>query len=112
MDLRRESVSRDESQAPDHLRVSLNQRVVQTWAVEHRHSKIAEHEIVLVLGDAIERLLPVEHSLRLQASLVEDLAAIDMQARRLSPQRLRQLVGIGGRAARFIDRTFGKGDRE
>ena len=40
-------------------------------------------------------------------ALVEDLAAIDMQARRLSPGALRRMVGIGGRAARLIDRTFG-----
>jgi len=43
-------------------------------------------------------------------ALAEDLAAIDTQARRLSPATLRQLVGIGGRAARFLDRTFGKRD--
>lgn len=39
--------------------------------------------------------------------LAEDLAAIDTQARRLSPQFLRQMVGLSGRAARFMDRTFG-----
>jgi len=42
--------------------------------------------------------------------LAEDVAAIDMQARRLSPRALRQMIGIGGRAARFIDRTFGRRD--
>jgi len=40
--------------------------------------------------------------------LAEDLVAIDAQARRLSSGALRQIVGIGGRAARFIDRTFGR----
>jgi DNA-binding transcriptional regulator GbsR (MarR family) len=40
-------------------------------------------------------------------ALVEDLAAIDMQARRLSPQMLRQMIGVGGIAARVIGRTFG-----
>jgi DNA-binding transcriptional ArsR family regulator len=44
-------------------------------------------------------------------ALAEDLAAIDMQARRLSPRALRQMIGIGGRAARFMDRTFGRRDR-
>lgn len=39
--------------------------------------------------------------------LVEDLAAVDLQARRVSPQFLRQLIGVSGRAARFIDRTLG-----
>jgi hypothetical protein len=43
--------------------------------------------------------------------LAEDLAAIDMQARRLSPQTLRRMVGFGGRAARFMDRTLGKRGR-
>ncbi len=42
-------------------------------------------------------------------ALVEDLAAIDMQASRLSPESLRQFIRIGGRAARFLDRRFGKG---
>lgn len=54
--------------------------------------------------------------LRLQVgkllALVEDLAAIDMQTRRLPPRALRQLVGVGGRAARLFDRTFGRKDRE
>jgi len=45
-------------------------------------------------------------------TLAEDLAALDQQARRLSPKTLRQMVGIGGRAARFLDRTFGGGRNE
>jgi DNA-binding transcriptional regulator GbsR (MarR family) len=44
-------------------------------------------------------------------ALAEDLAVIDMQARRLSPQTLRRMVGFGGRAARFMDRTLGKRGR-
>lgn len=44
--------------------------------------------------------------------LVEDIAAIDAQAQRLSPRLLRGLVGISGRAARLVDRAFGeKGGR-
>jgi DNA-binding transcriptional regulator GbsR (MarR family) len=43
--------------------------------------------------------------------LVEDLAAIDVQARRLSPRTLRQLVRFGGRAARFLDRSPGRRER-
>ena len=39
--------------------------------------------------------------------LVEDLAAVDLQARRVSPQFLRQLIGVSGRAARFFDRALG-----
>ncbi|HEX6841101.1 MAG TPA: hypothetical protein VF113_06225 [Stellaceae bacterium] len=42
---------------------------------------------------------------RMQA-LVEDLAAIDVQARRLPSTTLIRLVGLGGRAARFLARTF------
>lgn len=43
-------------------------------------------------------------------ALVEDLAAIDVQARRLSPQTLRRLVGLGGRVGRLINRTLRTGD--
>jgi len=39
--------------------------------------------------------------------LAEDLASIDAQARRLSPRFMRQMVGLSGRAARFMDRAFG-----
>ncbi len=42
-------------------------------------------------------------------SLAEDLAAIDTQASRLSPDSLRQVIRFGGRAARFLDRRLGKG---
>lgn len=41
--------------------------------------------------------------------LVEDIAAIDAGARRLSPDTFRKLVGMGGRAARLVDRAFGRG---
>lgn len=41
--------------------------------------------------------------------LVEDLAALDAQAQRLSPRLLRGLVGISGRAARLADRAFRTG---
>ncbi|TFI59930.1 hypothetical protein E2493_01380 [Sphingomonas parva] len=43
--------------------------------------------------------------------LVEDIAAIDAQAHRLSPAVLRRLIGAGGRAARLIDRAFGRAKR-
>lgn len=39
-------------------------------------------------------------------ALVEDLAAIDVQARRLPSAAFIRLVGLGGRAARFLGRTF------
>jgi DNA-binding transcriptional regulator GbsR (MarR family) len=38
--------------------------------------------------------------------LVEDIAAINKQAERLPPTAIRQMVGLGGMAARFLDRTF------
>lgn len=38
-------------------------------------------------------------------ALVDDIAAIDAQARRLSPETLRRLIGAGGRVARFLDRA-------
>jgi len=41
-------------------------------------------------------------------TLLDDIAAIDAQARRLSPRLLRQMVGFGGIAARLIDRTLGR----
>ncbi|HMK67151.1 MAG TPA: hypothetical protein VK433_01290 [Stellaceae bacterium] len=40
--------------------------------------------------------------------LAEDLTAIDGQARRLSPQALRQMLRLGGRAARLVERTLGR----
>lgn len=43
--------------------------------------------------------------------LLDDAAAIDAQARRLSPATLRRLIGAGGRAARFLDSAFGQGKR-
>lgn len=52
----------------------------------------------------------VRQALRL-FELVEDIAAIDAGTRNVSPDTMRRLVGIGGRAARFIDRAFGSGRR-
>lgn len=40
------------------------------------------------------------------ASLVDDVAAIDAGARRLSPTTVRRLVGLGGRASRLVDRAL------
>lgn len=45
---------------------------------------------------------------RLLHDLVDDLAAIDAGARRLSPDAMRRMVSIGGRAARFVDKAFGR----
>ena len=44
--------------------------------------------------------------------LAEDLDAISNQAQRLSPATIRQMVGLGGFAARVLNRTpFGRRDR-
>ncbi|MBU1462754.1 MAG: hypothetical protein KJ551_04385 [Alphaproteobacteria bacterium] len=45
---------------------------------------------------------------RLLRDLVDDLAAIDTGAQRLSPDAMRRMVSIGGRAARFVDKAFGR----
>ena len=39
--------------------------------------------------------------------LVADIAAIDAGARRISPANMRRMVGLGGRAARLVDRLSG-----
>ena len=39
-------------------------------------------------------------------ALAEDLSAIDLQARRLSPRMVRQMIGLGGRAARVLNRAL------
>jgi DNA-binding transcriptional regulator GbsR (MarR family) len=49
----------------------------------------------------------VRHRIGRVLDLVEDLAAIDLQARRLSPNVMRSVIGLTGRAARFMDRTLG-----
>jgi DNA-binding transcriptional regulator GbsR (MarR family) len=43
--------------------------------------------------------------------LVEDLSAISRQTRRLSPATVRHMVGLGGFAARILDRTLGRRER-
>lgn len=46
----------------------------------------------------------VRHRIGQVLDLVEDLAAIDLQARRLSPNVVRRMIGLSGSAARFVDR--------
>ena len=65
---------------------------------ECQDAVLAENGQDRVIGLQIGKLL----------ALAQDLAAIDAQARRVSPRTLRQLVGFGGRAARLLDRTFGR----
>src|SRR5262249_35163200 len=70
------------------------------------------------LGPALAVLRECQRDLRGDAAaatqvgkllaLLDDISAIDAQARRLSPRALRQMLGIGGIAARFLDRTLGR----
>ncbi|HUH85155.1 MAG TPA: hypothetical protein VLX85_11130 [Stellaceae bacterium] len=48
----------------------------------------------------------IRERLRRTQALAEDIAAIDRAAQRLPPHALMRLIGLGGRAARFIGRTF------
>jgi DNA-binding transcriptional regulator GbsR (MarR family) len=62
----------------------------------HRHA-LADRANDRAVGMRIGNLL----------SLVEDLAVLDAQARRLSPRLLRGILGVSSRATRLLDRAFG-----
>jgi Predicted transcriptional regulators len=47
--------------------------------------------------------IAIERTTRL-LGLIEDIAALDLQARRLSPRTLSRVLSIGGSLTRFIDR--------
>jgi DNA-binding transcriptional regulator GbsR (MarR family) len=74
--------------------------------VEPALAVLHECQQAAVAEDGRDRLVGLQIGKLL--ALAEDLAAIDTQARRFSPRTLRQLVGFGGRAARLLDRTFGR----
>ncbi len=42
-------------------------------------------------------------------SLIEDIAAIDTTARHISPTMMRRFLSVSGRAARIMNRGFGRG---
>jgi DNA-binding transcriptional regulator GbsR (MarR family) len=63
---------------------------------ECRHDALAEAGASRTVAAQIGKLL----------RLVEDIAAINKQAERLPPAAVRQMVGLGGMAARLLDRTF------
>ena len=48
----------------------------------------------------------IRERLRRIEALVDDIAAIDREAQRVPPRALMRLIGLGGRAARFIGRAF------
>jgi DNA-binding transcriptional regulator GbsR (MarR family) len=69
---------------------------------ECRHDALAEAGASRTVAAQIGKLL----------RLVEDIAAINKHAERLPPAAIRQMVGLGGMAARLLDRTFlGRGQR-
>jgi DNA-binding transcriptional regulator GbsR (MarR family) len=63
---------------------------------ESRHDALAEAGASRTVASQIGKLL----------RLVEDIAAINKHAERLPSAAVRQMVGLGGMAARFLDRTF------
>jgi len=103
-----------ESVPPDRWRTDSDPWTVMMRALEERRRR--------ELGPALELLRqcrrevanedPGDRSVHLQIAkllaLAEDLAAIDAHASRLSPASLSQLVRLGGRAARFLDRRLGR----
>jgi DNA-binding transcriptional regulator GbsR (MarR family) len=49
----------------------------------------------------------VRHRIGRVVDLVEDIASLDIVARRLSPTALRRAMTLSGRAAQFLERTLG-----
>jgi DNA-binding transcriptional regulator GbsR (MarR family) len=65
---------------------------------ECRRAALAEGRSQRAVAAQIDKLL----------QLAEDLSALNAQAQRLSPAALRRMVGLGGMAARFLERTLGR----
>jgi DNA-binding transcriptional regulator GbsR (MarR family) len=61
------------------------------------------------LDDARQRTIAAQTGKLLR--LVEDLSAISRQTQRLSPATVRHMVGVGGFAARVLDRALGRRER-
>ena len=75
-----------------------------TTALEHRRAQELRPALELLRAsrrDAARDPILARQITRL-LQLVEDIAAIDAQARRLSPATLRTLLGAGGRVARLF----------
>jgi hypothetical protein len=75
-----------------------------TTALEHRRARELPPALALLRASRAESAGdPVlARQIGKLLDLVEDVAAIDAQARRLSPAMLRSLLGVGGRVARMI----------
>jgi DNA-binding transcriptional regulator GbsR (MarR family) len=89
---------------PSRWRTGLDPWELVTSSLEQRRAR--------ELGPALEVLRTsrrqaagdplLERQIGRLLDLVEDIAAIDRQARRLSPATLRTLLGVGGRISRFM----------
>jgi DNA-binding transcriptional regulator GbsR (MarR family) len=95
---------------PSQWRTSTDPWELMTIALEHRRARELPPALDLLrssrrdaAGDAV-----LARQIGKLLDLVEDLAAIDAQARRLSPATLRSLLGIGGRVARLIGPSGGR----
>lgn len=103
-----------EAVAPDKWRTDSDPWNVMMRVLEERRRRelVPALELLRECNQTAAREGPGDRTVGLQIrkllALVEDLAAIDSQAGRLSPKSLRQFVRIGGRAARFLDRNLGK----
>ncbi|HEX2764038.1 MAG TPA: hypothetical protein VHM92_09410 [Allosphingosinicella sp.] len=93
----------DEVQA-GRWRTGLDPWELVTRALEHRRARELDPALALLRSSrrdaAGDRVL--ERQIGRLLALVEDIAAIDRQARRLSPAALRALLGVGGRISRLM----------
>lgn len=95
---------------PSQWRTSADPWELVTTALEHRRARDLPPALELLRcsrRDAVGDIVLARQIGRL-LDLVEDLAAIDAQARRLSPAALRGLLGLGGRFARLIGPSAGR----
>lgn len=89
---------------PSRWRTGLDPWDLVTRSLEQRRTRELEPALELLRASRRDAACdPVlERQIGRLLDLVEDIAAIDMQARRLSPAALRALLGVGGRISRFM----------
>ncbi len=106
-----------ERTTPDAWRTDSDPWELMTRALEERQRREVGPALDVLraarraapLDDARQRTIAAQIGKLLR--LVEDLSAISRQTRRLSPATVRHMVGFGGFAARFLDRTLGRRER-
>lgn len=106
-----------ERSEPDAWRTDSDPWELMTRALEERQRREVGPALDVLraakraapMDDARQRTIAAQIGKLLR--LVEDLSAIGRQTRRLSPATVRHMVGLGGRAARFLDRTLGRRER-